>query len=37
MGEIIVAVFLGVWLTVAGIAAYKHLKREYKNIRDNEK
>lgn len=32
MGEIIVACFIGVWLTAAGIAAHKRLKKDYETI-----
>ena len=36
MGEIIVAVFIGIWLTAAGIAAYMRLKKDYKNMEDTK-
>jgi len=31
MGEILVACFIGVWLTLAGYAAYKQLQKEYRD------
>lgn len=36
MGEILVALFIGVWLTLAGVFAYKRLKKDYENIEDTE-
>lgn len=34
MGEIFIACFIGAWLTVAGIAAHKHLRKEYGELGD---
>ncbi len=37
MGEVMVACFIGVWLTVAGAAAYKRLRKDYNDTGDTEK
>ena len=34
MGEILVAFFIGIWLALAGILAYKRLKKDYENMED---
>ena len=31
MGEIIVSCFIGFWLTLAGILAYKRLQKDYQD------
>jgi len=36
MGEIIVSCFIGVWLTLAGVFAYKRLKKDYKDMADTK-
>ena len=35
MGEMIVACFIGAWLTTAGIIAYNRLKKDYETIDNN--
>ena len=37
MGEILVSVFIGIWLTAAGVFAYRQLKKDYKLDDDMEK
>ena len=37
MGELIVALFIGLWLTLAGALTYIQLKRDYKKIERNIK
>lgn len=32
MGEILVASFISIWLTLAAVFAYKQLKKDYKDI-----
>lgn len=32
MGEILVSLFISVWLTLAGVMAYKRLKKDYEGI-----
>lgn len=34
MGVIIVSVFIGVWLSVAGYVSYRHLKNELKDMEE---
>ena len=36
MGEIVIVVFLGVWLSGAAYLAYGHLKRELNGIRQED-
>lgn len=36
MGEILVACFIGAWLTLAGLLSYKRLKKDYEEIEDEE-
>lgn len=37
MGEIIVSCFIGTWLTLAAVLAYKRLKMDYKDIKNTKK
>ena len=36
MGEILVALGISIWLSAAGIFAYRYLKTEYKDFLDSE-
>ena len=35
MGEILVACFIGAWLTGAGIISYRRLKKDYENVQED--
>lgn len=34
--EIVIAVFIGGWISLAAVTAYRHLKKEYKSIMERE-
>jgi len=34
--EIVIAVFIGIWIALSAFIAYRHIKKEYKNIMENE-
>lgn len=34
--EIVIAVFIGGWVSLSAMIAYSHLKKEYKNIMEQE-
>ena len=34
--EIAIAVLIGLWISVSAFLAYRHLKKEYENIMENE-
>lgn len=36
MGEILVALFIGIWLTATGVFAYKLLKKDYEDMGDTK-
>lgn len=36
MGEILVALFIGIWLTLAGVFGYKRLKKDYEDMGDTK-
>lgn len=36
MGEILVALFIGIWLTLAGMFAYRRLKKDYEGMEDTK-
>lgn len=35
--EIVIAAFIGVWIALSAVVAYRHIKNEYKNIMENER
>jgi len=35
--EIAIAVFIGLWIALSAVIAYRHIKKEYKNIIENER
>lgn len=35
--EIVIAVFIGAWIALSAVAAYRHIKKEYKNVMENER
>lgn len=37
MGEIIVSCFIGTWLTLAGVLAYKRIKKDYQDMEGAKK
>ena len=37
MGEILVACFIGVWLTLAGVISYGQIKKDYSELGENKK
>ena len=37
MGEVLVTLFIIIWLTLAGLFAYKQLKKEYKDVEGTKK
>lgn len=34
--EIAIAVFIGSWISLSAVIAYRHLKKEYESIMENE-
>lgn len=36
MGEILVALFIGLWLTLAGVFSYRRLKKDYEGMGDTK-
>lgn len=34
--EMVIAVFIGAWLSMSAVIAHRHLKKEYKNIMEKE-
>lgn len=34
--EISIAVFIGAWICLSAVAAYRHIRKEYENIMENE-
>lgn len=37
MGEILVTCFIGAWLTVAGVTAYKRLTKDYQDLKGTKR
>lgn len=37
MGEVLISCFLGFWLSLAGVLAYRQLKKEWKGAEDSKK
>ena len=36
MGEILVALFIGIWLALAGMFAYRRLKKDYEGMENTK-
>lgn len=34
--EAVIAVFIGVWISLSAVLAHRHLKKEYKSIMEKE-
>lgn len=34
--EIVIAVFIGVWISLSAFIAYRQIKKEYENTMENE-
>lgn len=34
--EIVIAIFVGLWISASAYIAYRHIKREYENVMGSE-